>query len=45
MTFDMTFNLIKDVHPETNNHYKLGCFMGLSNSKRLVPFGLVVTYN
>ena len=45
MSFDLTFNLIKDNHPVTNERYKLGCFMGLSSSKRLVPFALVITSN
>lgn len=42
-SFDFTFNLIKDAHPDSNMKYKLGCFMGLSNCRKLVPFALVIT--
>ena len=37
----LTFNTIKDLHSDSGIKYKIGCFMGLSKCRRLVPFGLV----
>ena len=42
VAFDLTFNLFN--YPHSNEQRcKLGCFMGLSKTRRLTPFGLVVT--
>ena len=42
MAFDMTFNLFRQSH-HSGQKFKLGCFMGLSSTRKLVPFGLVVS--
>jgi hypothetical protein len=40
--FDFTFNLIRDRH-DSGLSFKVGCIVGLSNTRRLVPFALVVS--
>jgi len=40
--FDLTFHLIRDRHANGRT-FKVGCFIGLSNTRRLVPFALVIT--
>ena len=40
--FDFTFNLVQETHPNGKN-WKVGCFMGISSSKKMVPFGLVLS--
>jgi hypothetical protein len=40
--FDFTFNLVQELH-STGKNWKIGCFMGISCSKKLVPFGLVLS--
>jgi hypothetical protein len=40
--FDFTFNMIQEVY-RNGKRWKVGCFMGISSSKKLVPFGLVVS--
>ena len=40
--FDFTFNLIQENHSNGKN-WKVGCFMGISSSKKMVPFGLVLS--
>ena len=41
ISFDLTFNLIKDRHP-SGKKWKLGCFVATSAAKRITPLGLVV---
>lgn len=40
--FDFTFNLIQENHNNGKN-WKTGCFMGISNSRKMVPFALVLS--
>lgn len=41
MGFDFIFNLIQEV--KDNKHpYRVGVFVGISSSKKIVPFGLVI---
>ena len=40
--FDFTFNMIQEKHA-SGKEWRIGCFMGISNAKRLVPFGLVLS--
>ncbi len=39
---DFTWNMIKD-KIDKNKHFRLGCFMGISNTFKMIPFCLVVT--
>jgi hypothetical protein len=41
MGFDFTFNLIQEVKEE-RQPYRVGVFVGISSSKKIVPFGLVI---
>ena len=41
VSFDVTFNLIKEKIGGFS--FKLGCFIALSQSKRIVPLTLVIT--
>lgn len=40
--FDFTFNMVQENHANGKN-WKVGCFMGISSSKKMVPFGLVLS--
>jgi len=40
--FDFTFNLVQENH-ENGKSWKVGCFMGISSSKKMVPYGLVLS--
>lgn len=40
--FDFTFNLVQENHSNGKN-WKVGCFMGISSSKKMVPYGLVLS--
>ena len=42
VTFDLTFNTIKNLHP-SGKSWKVGCFLANSSTKKIVPLGLVVT--
>lgn len=42
MSLDFTYNLIRDVGPE-NEHFKVGFIVGMSCSKRITPFALVIS--
>lgn len=42
MTFDLTFNMIKNIHI-SGRKWKVGAFLGMSAAKHIVPFGLVIT--
>lgn len=42
ISFDLTFNLVKNLHP-SGHKWKIGCFLGISSSKHIVPLGLVAT--
>jgi len=42
LSFDLTFNMIKKETAESNL-FKIGVFLGISSTARLVPLGLVVT--
>jgi len=42
VSFDLTFNLVKGI-TASGKRWKLGCFLGSSRSRRLVPLGLVLT--
>jgi len=42
VTFDLTFKMIKG-ESEAGGRWKLGCFLGTSPTKRMVPLALVVT--
>ena len=44
VSFDLTFNLIKNQH-KSGEKWKVGCFVGMSNAKRITPFGFAVTLN
>ena len=39
--FDFTFNLVQEKH-KSGKDWKVGCIMGISNAKKIVPFGLVL---
>jgi hypothetical protein len=41
MGFDFTFNLVQEVK-EGRQPWRLGVFTGISSSKKIVPFGLVI---
>ena len=41
MGFDFTFNLVQEIK-EGKQQYRLGVFIGISASKKIVPFGLVL---
>jgi hypothetical protein len=40
--FDFTFNLVQENYANGKS-WKVGCFMGISGSKKMVPFGLVLS--
>jgi len=40
VSFDLSFNLIKDQHPN-GKHWKIGCFLGSSSTKKMVPLAFV----
>ena len=40
VSFDLTFHVAVDL--KLNKHWKIGIFAGLSFSKRIIPFGLVL---
>ncbi len=42
MGFDLTYNLIQE-QTEEGRKWGLGVFTGISSSKKIVPFGLVLT--
>ena len=44
VSFDLTFNLIKNQHL-SKEKWKVGCFVGMSNAKRITPFGFAATLN
>ena len=37
-TFDFTYNIV-----DSAQSFKVGCFVGLSFSRKIVPFGLVIS--
>jgi hypothetical protein len=41
MGFDFTFNLIQEIKEE-KQPWRVGVFVGISASKKIVPFGLVI---
>lgn len=41
VSYDLTFNLIKELH-SSEKSYKIGMFVGLSCSRRIVPFALTI---
>jgi hypothetical protein len=41
MSFDMTYNLVQDRN-EDGKQWSVGMFAGLSATKKIVPFGLVL---
>ena len=41
MGFDFTYNIIQERNKE-GRAWRIGIFTGISSSKRLVPFGLVI---
>ncbi len=41
-SFDLTFRLIKQP-AESGSTFKVGAFLGLSASNRIVPFGIAIT--
>ena len=41
MGFDFTYNIVQGVN-ETGRQWKVGIFTGISASKKIVPFGLVL---
>lgn len=41
MGFDFTFNLIQEIK-DKRQPYRVGAFVGISSSKKIVPFGLVI---
>lgn len=43
VSFDLTFKLIKDKREDAT--WKVGVFLGLSSTNRLVPFGIAITLN
>lgn len=40
--FDLTFNIIQEKHA-SGKDWKIGCFMGISSTKKIVPFGFVLS--
>jgi len=40
VSFDLSFNLIKDQHPN-GKYWKIGCFLGSSSTKKMVPLAIV----
>ena len=42
ISFDLSFNMIKDSHP-SGKKWKVGFFLGTSSCKHMVPLGLVLT--
>lgn len=44
VSFDLTFRLIKNrPESESGGSWKMGVFLGLSATNRLVPFGVAIT--
>jgi hypothetical protein len=41
MGFDFTFNIIQEIK-DREQPYRVGVFVGISASKKIVPFGLVI---
>lgn len=41
VSFDLTFSLVKG--QQSSQKWKLGCFLGQSRAKHMVPLGLVLT--
>lgn len=41
MGFDFTYNIIQEVN-QSGRAWRIGIFTGISSSKKIVPFGLVV---
>ena len=41
VSFDYTFKLVQEIK-ENKQPYRIGVFLGLSYSKKMVPFGLVI---
>lgn len=42
MGFDFTFNVVQENYKNKKN-WKVGSFVGISSTKKLVPFGLVLS--
>lgn len=42
VSFDLSYSLIKNDHP-SGKKWKVGCFLGSSSSKKIVPLALVAT--
>ena len=40
--FDFTYNIIQGTN-DTGRHWGIGMFTGISASKKIVPFGLVIS--
>jgi hypothetical protein len=40
--FDFALDLVQETHTNGKN-WKVGCFMGISSSKKIVPFDLVLS--
>ncbi len=45
VSFDLTFQMVKNIHQSSENRWKLGVFLGVSSCKHLVPLGIVFTLN
>ena len=43
ISFDLTFQLVKNRHSTSNDRWKVGVFLGVSSCKHLVPLGIVLT--
>ena len=43
ISFDLTFQLVKNRHFTSNDRWKVGVFLGVSSCKHLVPLGIVLT--
>jgi hypothetical protein len=41
-SFDLTFNLVKN-QTQSGEKFKVGGFVGMSNAKRITPFGFAAT--
>jgi hypothetical protein len=42
IAYDLTFHLFREKH-DSGKDFKLGAIVGLSNTRRIVPFALVIT--
>jgi len=42
ISFDLTFNLIKNVH-SSGQKWKFGCFVALTSARRIIPVAVVAT--